>query len=41
MERGKYSFDQYTSMDVYRAVLKDGVTTPEQFLANYKKHPRT
>lgn len=41
IERGKYSFDQYTSMDVYRAVLTDGITTPAEFLTNYKKHPHT
>lgn len=38
---GIYSFDQYTSMDVYRAVLTDGITTPAEFLSKYKKQPRT
>lgn len=41
MAQGLYSFDQYSSMDVYRAVLTDGIATPEEFLSKYKKRPRT
>lgn len=32
IERGLYSFDQYTSMDVYTAVLDNDVMTVEEFL---------
>lgn len=33
--RGKYSFDQYTSMDVYDAVLNQQIFEVEDFLKNY------
>jgi len=32
-----YSFDQYTSTDVYNAVLNQHIVDVENFLANYKK----
>lgn len=32
--RGMYSFEQYTSMDVYRAVLEHNITTVKDFLQN-------
>lgn len=32
IEKKVYSFDQYTSMDVYKAVLEDGIMTTEDFL---------
>jgi len=35
--RRLYSFEQYTSTDVYRAVLKEQITNIEDFLAMYKK----
>lgn len=35
--RKLYSFDQYTSMDVYSAVLDKHITDVEDFLANYMK----
>ena len=31
---GLYGFDTYTSMDVYRAVLEQGVRSAEELLAN-------
>ena len=36
IERGLYSFDQYRSIDVYRAVLEDGITGVDDFLQNVK-----
>ncbi len=36
IERGLYSFDQYTSMDVYTAVLDNGVMNINQFLGSGK-----
>ncbi len=36
-ERHLYSFDQYTSMDVYKAVLEYGITNTNDFLGNHKK----
>ena len=33
--RGLYSFEQYNSMDVYKAVLEDGVQDVEGFLGLY------
>lgn len=33
--RGLYSFEKYTSMDVYRAVLEQGILTVEDFLERY------
>ncbi len=36
IERGLYSFDQYTSMDVYTAVLDGGVMNINQFLESRK-----
>ena len=34
---GLYSFEQYTSMDVYKAVLEQGIMTVEDFLERYKR----
>ncbi|MFR8010611.1 MAG: hypothetical protein ACLU8W_02435 [Clostridia bacterium] len=39
IEHGKYSFNLYTSMDVYRAVLTEGISTPAEFLSKYEKRP--
>ena len=39
LERGLYSFDQFTSMDVYEAVLEKKLTTTEEFFRSYAKHP--
>ncbi len=36
IKRKLYSFDQYTSMDVYNAVLNQDITDIESFLSNYK-----
>ena len=36
--RKLYSFDQYTSMDVYNAVLHQHLTEVESFLANYRRN---
>jgi len=36
IERGLYSFEQYTSMDVYTAVLDNGVMNVDQFLESGK-----
>lgn len=35
--RDLYSFEQYTSMDVYRAVMEQGVDNVEDFLLQYNK----
>lgn len=35
--RKLYSFDQYTSIDVYNAVLNQHITDIENFLANYRR----
>lgn len=35
--RKLYSFDQYTSIDVYNAVLNQHITDIENFLANYQR----
>lgn len=35
--RNLYSFEQYTSMDVYNAVLNQQITDIDDFLARYKK----
>ncbi len=35
--RRLYAFNQYTSMDVYRAVLEQGITDTDDFLENYRK----
>ena len=37
MARKLYSFEQYTSIDVYDAVLNKHLTDVEEFLANYKR----
>ncbi|MDE7299487.1 MAG: hypothetical protein K2N94_11755 [Lachnospiraceae bacterium] len=37
IDKGLYSFEQYTSMDVYKAVLEQGIMTVEDFLERYKK----
>ena len=36
--RKLYSFDQYTSTDVYDAVLNQHITNLENFLANYRRN---
>ena len=36
IEKGLYAFDQYGSVDVYRAVLEEGVKTVEEFLERYR-----
>lgn len=36
IERGVYSFDKFTSMDVYKAVLENDVSDIESFLENEK-----
>ena len=35
--RGLYSFEQYHSMDVYRAVLELGMTSAEEMIREYRK----
>lgn len=40
LARELYSFEQYTSMDVYRAVLELGIRDSETFLQSYKKTDR-
>lgn len=35
--QGLYSFDKYTSMDVYKAVLEDEIMSAEEFLLRYIK----
>lgn len=35
--RKLYSFDQYTSIDVYNAVLNQNIADVEDFLANYRR----
>lgn len=35
--RKLYSFDQYTSMDVYHAVLNQRISNVEDFIAHYQK----
>lgn len=35
IRRGLYSFDQYRSVDVYKAVLDEGMETVEEFLARF------
>lgn len=37
INRKLYSFDKYTSVDVYDAVLNKGITGIDDFIANYKK----
>jgi len=37
--RGLYNYNPYTSMDVYRAVIDDGVTDIEEFLGNHQIIP--
>lgn len=37
LERGLYSFEKYTSMDVYKAVMECGIRDTETFLKEYKK----
>ena len=38
--RELYSFEKYTSIDVYRAVLEQGIYTAEEFLDQYVKPER-
>ncbi len=38
IDRRLYSFEQYNSMDVYNAVLKQKITNIDDFLSMYKKH---
>ncbi len=35
--RGMYSFEQYHSMDVYRAVLEFGMTSADEMIREYKR----
>jgi len=35
--RGMYSFEQYHSMDVYRAVLELGMTSADEMIRDYRK----
>lgn len=37
IERGMYSFGQYHSMDVYRAVLELGITSADEMIRDYRK----
>lgn len=37
ISRGIYSFDKYTSMDVYDAVLNQHISTINEFLSDYSK----
>lgn len=37
ISRGMYSYDKYNSMDVYRAVLEQNISTFEGFVQNYRK----
>ncbi len=37
MEKGLYTFEHFTSMDVYNAVLEQGIRTVDEFLTRYKK----
>lgn len=34
---GRYGFDQYASMDVYRAVLEQGITSEQELLERYAR----
>ena len=34
-KRGLYGFEQYSSMDVYRAVLEQGITDTDELLSRY------
>ena len=33
--RGRYGFDDYASMDVYRAVLEQGICSADELLMRY------
>jgi len=37
IKRNLYSFDKYTSMDVYDAVLNNGIKRTDDFIEKYKK----
>ncbi|MDD4797198.1 MAG: hypothetical protein PHO66_05475, partial [Eubacteriales bacterium] len=37
LDKGLYGFGQFTSMDVYDAVFKQGIGTADAFLARYQK----
>lgn len=37
MDKGLYTFEHFTSMDVYKAVLEQGILTVDEFLKSYKK----
>jgi len=37
IKRGLYGFDRYASMDVYRAVLEQGIRTTDELLTRYVK----
>ena len=37
IERGLYSFDKYTSMDVYKAVLEQSIYSIDEFISNYNR----
>ena len=40
IRREQYSFEKYTSMDVYRAVLEQGISGVEEFLERYERPER-
>jgi hypothetical protein len=37
IDKELYSFDKYISIDVYKAVIENGIRTGEEFLEKYKK----
>lgn len=37
LSQGLYSFNKYTSMDVYKAVIEDGILSTDEFLLRYTK----
>lgn len=37
IQKGQYSFEKFTSMDVYAAVLEQNLSTAEEFLLRYAK----
>lgn len=37
MDKGLYCFDQYISIDVYKAVTEMGISSADEFLEQYKK----
>ena len=41
LRRNLYGFEKYASMDVYRAVLEQGIRDPDEFLKTYEKQENT